>query len=78
MDAFRDSMSVVRQRKVWDNVLKMVSAGEMPPKEEPRPTVAEIEQFVRAGPRDAGIGQIFERCKDCNKVVGQVTNLREL
>jgi len=46
LDAFRDSMSVVRQRKVWDNVLKMVSAGEMPPKEEPRPTVAEIEQFV--------------------------------
>jgi len=47
LDSFRDSMSVVRQRKVWDNVLKMVSSGEMPPKEKPRPTVADVEQFVR-------------------------------
>lgn len=47
LDTFRDSMSIVRQRKVWDNVLKMVAAGEMPPQEKPRPPVADVDQFVR-------------------------------
>src|SRR5580692_1022334 len=43
LEPFRDSTSVVKQRKVWDNVRKMIAAGEMPPKESdrPRPTVAE-------------------------------------
>ncbi|MGE0608690.1 MAG: DUF1592 domain-containing protein [Pirellulales bacterium] len=43
---FRDPLSVVRKRKVWDNVLKMVQAGEMPPRDQPRPAVAETEAFI--------------------------------
>ncbi|MEI6540937.1 MAG: c-type cytochrome domain-containing protein, partial [Planctomycetota bacterium] len=36
-DTFNDSPSLVRQRKVWENAVKMVTGGEMPPKDEPRP-----------------------------------------
>ncbi len=46
LDVFRDSASLVRQRKVWDNVLRMIAAGEMPPEDRPRPTVAEAEAFT--------------------------------
>ncbi|MDA1055076.1 MAG: DUF1592 domain-containing protein [Planctomycetota bacterium] len=46
LDVFRDSASLVRQRKVWDNVLRMIAAGEMPPKDRPRPTVGEAEAFT--------------------------------
>ena len=45
-DTFHDSPSLVRQRKIWENAVKMVIGGEMPPKDEPRPTVAEAEIFV--------------------------------
>jgi mono/diheme cytochrome c family protein len=46
LEAFRDSAAVVKQRKVWDSVLKMVTAGDMPPVDRPRPTVAEVEAFT--------------------------------
>lgn len=46
LEAFRDSASVVRQRKVWQNVLRMVTSGEMPPKDRTRPSVAEVEAFT--------------------------------
>lgn len=46
LEAYRDGPSVVRQRKVWDTVLRMIATGEMPPKERPRPTVAEAEAFA--------------------------------
>lgn len=45
-EPFVDAPSVVKQRKVWDNALKMIVAGEMPPKDKPRPSVAEAEAFV--------------------------------
>jgi hypothetical protein len=46
LDVFQDAMSLVKQRKVWDNVLRMIATGDMPPKDKPRPTVAEAEQFT--------------------------------
>lgn len=46
LEPFRDAAAVVRQRKVWDNVLKMITAGDMPPKDRPRPTVAEVDAFT--------------------------------
>ena len=46
LEPFRDSASVVKQRKVWDNALKMIATGEMLPNARPRPTVAEAEAFT--------------------------------
>jgi hypothetical protein len=46
LESYNDGLSVVRGRKVWDNVLKMIAAGEMPPKDKPRPEAAEIEAFI--------------------------------
>ncbi|MDB5388378.1 MAG: hypothetical protein JWM11_4024 [Planctomycetaceae bacterium] len=46
LDVFPDSLSLVKQRKVWDNVLRMIVSGEMPPKAKPRPSVAESEKFT--------------------------------
>lgn len=46
LDGFRDSASVVRQRKVWDNVQRMLARGEMPPKDETRPSIAEVDAFT--------------------------------
>src|SRR5262245_62131226 len=46
LEPYRDNASVVKKRKVWDNVLKMIATGEMPPEKKPRPSVAEAEAFT--------------------------------
>jgi len=46
LDQFRDTSSVVMQRKVWDKVRRVVLAGEMPPKDKPQPAPAEAEAFL--------------------------------
>ena len=46
LDGFSDAKAVAKNRKVWDNILKMISSGEMPPEDKPRPSVQEIEQFT--------------------------------
>lgn len=46
LNRFQDSMSLVRERKLWENVLKMTASGEMPPEDHPRPTPAESEAFI--------------------------------
>jgi hypothetical protein len=46
LDTYRNSGSLIEQRKVWDNVRKMITAGEMPPKGRPQPPVAEAEVFI--------------------------------
>lgn len=43
---FIDNASVVKKRKTWESVLKMVEAGEMPPDDKPQPTAQEIEAFA--------------------------------
>jgi hypothetical protein len=46
LDVFRDGESLVRKRKVWERVVRMVNAGEMPPADQPQPTLAEKEAFL--------------------------------
>ena len=46
LDVFRDSQSVIRQRKVWLTVLNRIAAGEMPPKDEPQPSVTDAVAFT--------------------------------
>ncbi|HTN77004.1 MAG TPA: DUF1592 domain-containing protein, partial [Pirellulaceae bacterium] len=48
LHGFRSAKSVIESRKVWTNVLKMVEAGEMPPEDQPQPTVEEAAAFVKA------------------------------
>ena len=40
-----DSATAVKGRKVLEKVLRMLASGEMPPGDEPRPTVASVEAF---------------------------------
>ncbi len=46
LTGFVDNASVVKKRKTWESVLKMVEAGEMPPDDKPQPTAKEIEEFA--------------------------------
>jgi hypothetical protein len=46
LDVYKDSASLIKNRKVWDNVVKNIISGEMPPKDKPRPTVKESENFI--------------------------------
>ena len=43
---FVDNASVVKKRKTWESVLKMVESSEMPPDDKPQPTAKEIEEFA--------------------------------
>lgn len=43
---YADGAAMLRGRKVWDNVLDMVGAGEMPPKNRPQPTADELASFT--------------------------------
>ena len=67
LDKYRDELAIVKDREVWENVVKMVHTGEMPPKAKgrPRPAPSEVElaiqaiddildQFDCTGPRDDG------------------------
>ncbi|NBV20964.1 MAG: DUF1592 domain-containing protein [Proteobacteria bacterium] len=67
----RADEAILKNRKVWLNVLQQVSAGEMPPPKLPRPTLAEIEQFTHA------IESAFERAEATMKPdPGRVTARR--
>ncbi len=68
---YKDAASVLKDRKVWTAVLHMVRAGEMPPKEKPRPTLKDAEAFA------AVIDNIFIRADSTAKRdPGQVTMRR--
>jgi hypothetical protein len=43
---FRDSLSLIKHRTVWNDVLRKIATGEMPPKGQPRPTVAASVAFT--------------------------------
>src|SRR5687768_15036985 len=57
LHAYRDDLAVLKNRKTFQNVLNMVTTGEMPPKNRPRPTAAEIEGFVKA------VNGVYERAE---------------
>lgn len=46
LDTYRDTESLVKQRKVWENVLRVVATGEMPPKSRVRPPLVDSEKFT--------------------------------
>ena len=48
LDAYRETAAILKDRKTWDTVRKMIVAGQMPPrmKDRPTPTVAEAEAFL--------------------------------
>ncbi len=43
---YQESASLVKDRRIWDKVLKMVVSGEMPPQDAPRPTPEDADAFV--------------------------------
>lgn len=45
---FKDEKSLLKDRKLWQNVAKVVHEGEMPPPERNRPSVGESESFLKA------------------------------
>ncbi len=42
----KDDASLIKERKLFDTVLRVVASGEMPPKDKPRPSVQESEAFL--------------------------------
>ena len=46
--------SVVKRRAVWESVIEMVSTGQMPPSDKPRPEQADTDKFL------AAINALFE------------------
>lgn len=47
LHGFSDNLSVLKERKKWPDILKMIQSGEMPPKERPKPKVEEIAAFAK-------------------------------
>lgn len=54
LENYGDAIAVAKGRKVWQNVLRMVVSGEMPPADQPRPDADEVEAF------NSHIKSIFE------------------
>lgn len=54
LDAFRDNLSLIENRDVWDRVLDMLTTGQMPPSDSEQPTIEASEAFV------AHVEAIFE------------------
>src|SRR5262249_47237184 len=52
---YKDEAGVLKDRKRWQEVIHMLSAGEMPPPERPRPKAEEVEAFL------ATVNGIFEK-----------------
>ena len=48
LDRYKDELSLLKDRKIWDNVVNMLETHEMPPKEKPQPPADEIERAVKA------------------------------
>ncbi|VTS01327.1 DUF1592 domain-containing protein [Tuwongella immobilis] len=44
----RDEAAILRNRKVWQNVLDQVQSGAMPPSNRPQPKIHETEAFVKS------------------------------
>ncbi len=60
LDKYKDGMSLIRDRKVWDNVVNMLEKGEMPPTENPRPAPDDLQRAIK------GIDAVLSNL-DCGK-----------
>ena len=49
-----DVASVIKRRTTWENVMELVSSGQMPPPENPRPELVDVDKFI------AVVNAIFE------------------
>jgi hypothetical protein len=68
---YKEEKSLLKDRKVWQNVVQQVHAGEMPPSGRPRPAVSENEAFLQA------VRAIFERAdRAAGRDPGRVTMRR--
>ena len=68
LSVFADEPSVVRSRKTWDSVQRVVRAGEMPPKNKPQPAQAETDAFLKA------VADVFDRAdRNAKPDPGRVT-----
>ncbi len=65
LHVYTDAKSILKDRKRWHEVLRMVHMGEMPPEKQPRPDLKDTDAFLKAvndlfaladssGPRDPG------------------------
>ncbi|HEY7156316.1 MAG TPA: DUF1592 domain-containing protein, partial [Gemmataceae bacterium] len=68
LDKYKDDESILKDRKVWENVQHMIRTGEMPPKKRPRPSAAETQGVLGA------IDAVFAQA-DCGRThnPGRVT-----
>src|SRR5437870_4450811 len=45
---YKDEKSILKDRKKWHEVMKMLHSGEMPPEKQPRPDLKDIDTFLKA------------------------------
>jgi len=68
---FRDDASLLKNHKLWDNVIGMVETGGMPPEDRPQPPAEQREAFLRA------VRGVFERAaREAKPDPGRVTMRR--
>jgi len=67
---YKDEAGLVKDRKIWENVLHMVQSGEMPPQEKPRPMTQELDGFTRS------LQSLFTRIDSATRDPGHVTMRR--
>ncbi len=48
LDKYTDDLSLIKDRRIWDNVVNVLEKHEMPPKENPQPSAEEIEHVIKA------------------------------
>ncbi len=68
---FRDDASLLKNHKLWDNVIGMVETEGMPPEDRPQPTAEQREAFLRV------VRGVFERAaREAKPDPGRVTMRR--
>ena len=72
LDKYKDDLSILNDRKVWENVIHMLQKREMPPEKERQPLQTEVDKVL------AAINGVLDKL-DCGAgaIVGRVT-LRRL
>ncbi len=68
LHAIADESALLQNRKLFQNVLRVLAAGEMPPPKKPQPTIEEREQFKQL------VSAVFDRAdQDAKPDPGRVT-----